>query len=185
MVKNKGNGEFEGCRRNQWWYISWYYPDIHLECVRKTMKNLRMVDVGFESYFKTGGLQPTSSSWHQAPWDPRLVFFFQLNTCGFSPYATSSLTRGWVCRLQLLLVLASAVILGFESRGTHDHILLSQIRDFPKPAGPGLRIYIPQELGAPLIPPGTGFPFRRLLRLAGLRWRFSQRWLWRIVSSGV
>jgi hypothetical protein len=31
--------------------------------------------------------------------------------------------------LQLLLVLARAVILGFECRGTHDHILLSQIRD--------------------------------------------------------
>jgi hypothetical protein len=42
-----------------------------------------------------------------------------------------SLTRGRVCRLQLLLVLASAVILGSEPRGTHDHILLSQIRDSP------------------------------------------------------
>jgi hypothetical protein len=37
--------------------------------------------------------------------------------------------REWVCRLQLLLGLASAVILRSESRGTHDHILLSQIRD--------------------------------------------------------
>jgi hypothetical protein len=34
-----------------------------------------------------------------------------------------SLTRGRVCRLQLLLALASAVILGSESRGTRDHIL--------------------------------------------------------------
>jgi hypothetical protein len=48
-------------------------------------------------------------------------------------------------RLQLLLTLASAVIFGSESHGTRDHILLSQIRDFP---------------------------FRRLLRLAGLRWRY-------------
>jgi hypothetical protein len=39
--------------------------------------------------------------------------------------------RGWVCRLQLLVALASAVILRSESRGTHDHILLSQIRDSP------------------------------------------------------
>jgi hypothetical protein len=38
--------------------------------------------------------------------------------------------EGRVCRLQLLLALASAVILGSESRGTFDHILLSQIRDF-------------------------------------------------------
>jgi hypothetical protein len=30
-------------------------------------------------------------------------FIFQLNTCGYSPYVTSSLMRGWVYRLQLLL----------------------------------------------------------------------------------
>jgi hypothetical protein len=36
--------------------------------------------------------------------------------------------RRWVCRLQFLLALPSAVILRSESRGTHDHILLSQIR---------------------------------------------------------
>jgi hypothetical protein len=38
-------------------------------------------------------------------------FIFQLKTCSYSPYVISSLKRGWVCRLQLLLVLASAVIL--------------------------------------------------------------------------
>jgi hypothetical protein len=57
-----------------------------------------------------------------------------------------SLTRRWVSSLKLLLGLARAVILGSESRGTHDHILLSKIRDFPFPC---------------------------LLRLAGLRWRYS------------
>jgi hypothetical protein len=35
--------------------------------------------------------------------------------------------------------------------------------------GPGLHIYIPHEQGGTVIPPGTGFPFHRLLRLAGLR----------------
>jgi hypothetical protein len=54
--------------------------------------------------------------------------------------------RGRFCRLQLLLVLASAVILGSESRGTLDHILLSQIWDSN---------------------------FLRILRLARLRWRYS------------
>jgi hypothetical protein len=58
-------------------------------------------------------------------------FVFQLNTCGYNPYATSSLTRGWICRSQMLLVLASAVIHRAESRGIHDHILLFQIRDPP------------------------------------------------------
>jgi hypothetical protein len=36
----------------------------------------------------------------------------------------------------------------------------------PQPAGPGSRIYIPQEQGGPVILPGTGFPLGRLLRIA-------------------
>jgi hypothetical protein len=55
-------------------------------------------------------------------------FLFQLNTCAHSPYVTSSLTRGWICRLQLLLVLASAVIFGSDSRSTRGHILLSRLK---------------------------------------------------------
>jgi hypothetical protein len=55
-------------------------------------------------------------------------FIFQVNIFRYSPLVTFSLTRERVCSLQLLLVLASAVILRPESRGTHDHILLSQIR---------------------------------------------------------
>jgi hypothetical protein len=96
----------------------------------------------------------------------------QLFFNGILTYITSSLTRGWVCRLQLLLVFASAVILRSESRGTHDHILLSQIWDSPQPGGPGPRIYIPQEQGVPIIAAGAGFPYRRQLPLAGLRWRY-------------
>jgi hypothetical protein len=38
--------------------------------------------------------------------------------------------KGWVCHLQLLLVLDSA-----KSHWTHDHILLSQIRDSPNLVG--------------------------------------------------
>jgi hypothetical protein len=53
--------------------------------------------------------------------------------------------RGRVCRLELLLVLDSTVILGSESRGARDHILL----------------------------PDSRLHFCRLLRLAGLRWRYS------------
>jgi hypothetical protein len=101
-------------------------------------------------------------------------FIIQLNTCGYSPCVTPSLTKGWVCRLQLLLVLASAVILRSEPRGSHDHILLSQIRD-PRPNLEGqVPVFIsPRNRTAQLYPQGTGFPFRRLLRLAGLRWKYS------------
>jgi hypothetical protein len=57
-----------------------------------------------------------------------------------------SLTRRRVCSLQLMLVLASAVIHGTDFRGSCDHIILSQ---------------------------DLGLPFRRLLGLAGLRWKYS------------
>jgi hypothetical protein len=53
----------------------------------------------------------------------------------------------------------------------------------PQPGGPRPRICIPQELGGPVIPPGTGFPFHRHLRLTGLRWRYSTKVkvaLWRL-----
>jgi hypothetical protein len=68
-----------------------------------------------------------------------------------------SLTRGRVCSLQFLLVFASAVILGSESPGIHDNILLSQIQDSPNldgqvPVFISLRNRVaqlyPQELGS-------------------------------------
>jgi hypothetical protein len=46
-----------------------------------------------------------------------------MNTCGHSPYITPSLTRRWVCLLQLLLPFAIAFILGSESRVTRGHIV--------------------------------------------------------------
>jgi hypothetical protein len=75
--------------------------------------------------------------------------FFQLNTCGHSPYVTTSLTRGGVYRLQLLLALASEVILRSESLGNLDHILLSPIRDSPNPEGQVPVIY-PESYTKPI-----------------------------------
>jgi hypothetical protein len=43
--------------------------------------------------------------------------------------------KGWVYHLQLLLALASAVILRSESRGNHGHILLSPTRYSPNLEG--------------------------------------------------
>jgi hypothetical protein len=75
--------------------------------------------------------------------DQILIIVWQLRVSWFG---APSLTRGRVCGLQLLLGLASVVFLGSESLRTRGHILLSQIWDYP---------------------------FRRLLRLAGSRWRYS------------
>jgi hypothetical protein len=74
-------------------------------------------------------------------------FIFQLNTCGYSPYVTSSLTRGWVCRLQLLLVLSSAVILGSELY-SWPHFTVSRFEIYPT-----WRVRSPY-----FYPPGTEWP---------------------------
>jgi hypothetical protein len=90
--------------------------------------------------------QSASLSWNKAPtWGIRPDFYYCQTVAGLLMWGLS-LTRGRVCRLQLLLALASANIFGSDFHGTRDHNLLSQIRDFH---------------------------FRRLLRLAGLRWRNS------------
>jgi hypothetical protein len=98
-----------------------------------------------KSYITSDG-QSASLSWNKAPlWDYDQIFITvrQLRVCWCGALF---LTRGQVCRLRLLLVLDSAVLFGSDSCGTRDHNLLSQIRDFP---------------------------FHRLLRVAGLGWRYS------------
>jgi hypothetical protein len=98
-----------------------------------------------ESYVTTDG-QSASLSWNKAPiWGLRRDFYYCHTVAGLSMWRALSLTRGRICRLQLLLTLVRAVIFGLEYRKTRDHILLYQIRDFP---------------------------FCRLLRLAGQRWKF-------------
>jgi hypothetical protein len=59
------------------------------------------------------------------------------------------------------------------SRAEPVTILYCLIWDSSQPGGPGSCIYIPEEQGGPVIHPATGFPLRRLLRLARLWWRYS------------
>jgi hypothetical protein len=90
--------------------------------------------------------QSVSKSWCRAQsgaHGQKFITLWQLLSC-FS--WAPSMTRGWVRLLYMLLALASIIYLGSESLGTSDNILLSQIWDFP---------------------------FRRLLRLAMSRWRYS------------
>jgi hypothetical protein len=43
-------------------------------------------------------------------------------------------------------------------RDSRPHFTVSDSR-FPQPGGPGPLMYIPQDRGDPVIPPGTGFPY--------------------------
>jgi hypothetical protein len=117
------------------------------QCLLNRRTPLRMSNESsrVESYATTDG-QSASLSCNEAPsgaYDQIYITVRHLRVCWCGALC---LTRGRVCHLQILLALASAVILGSESREPRDHILLSQIGDFP---------------------------FRRLLRLGGLRWKYS------------
>jgi hypothetical protein len=79
-----------------------------------------------------------SKSWCRAPF----TIVWQLRSCFCG---APSLTRGRVCLLYMLLVLANAVFLGSESLGSRDHILLSQFWDFP------FRRLLPWGESCPLI----------------------------------
>jgi hypothetical protein len=77
-----------------------------------------------------GDGQSASLSWNKAPiWGLQPDFYYRQTVAGlFMRDALCDDRKG--LSFKLLLVLASAVILGSESRGTSDHILLSRIRDF-------------------------------------------------------
>jgi hypothetical protein len=56
----------------------------------------------------------------------------------------------------------SAITQWSEPRRTRNHTLLFHLR-LPQPRGSDSRIYIPQERGGPVIPPGTGFALNHFL----------------------
>jgi hypothetical protein len=81
---------------------------------------------------------------------------------------TLSLTRELVCcLLQLLLILTSAVILWSKSRWTHDHILLSQIRDPSNLEGQVPVFISPRNRVAQLYPQALGYLFVASYNLQG------------------
>jgi hypothetical protein len=74
-----------------------------------------------------------------------------------------TLKRERVCRLQLLLSLASAVILWSDSRRTRDHILLSQIWDSRNHEGQVPVFMFPRNRVAQLCPQALGSNFEQNL----------------------
>jgi hypothetical protein len=125
-----------------------------------------------QSYVRTDG-QSASLSWCQAPiWGLRPdLYYCQTVAC--------LLMRGAFFdeRTGLPFTIAAGHCQCSHSwvrvpRDLWSYIPVSDLR-LPQPGGPGSHIYILQEQGGLVIPPGTGFPFRRLLRLEGLWWRYS------------
>jgi hypothetical protein len=98
----------------------------------------RRVRVKSQSYFTTGGLQPISLFWHQAPWSKQPEFPPppQLNPCGHSPYVTSSLTRRWVCLSWIGLAFLSSVCIA-HTACYWKFLLLHYIHTYKSSISPG------------------------------------------------
>jgi hypothetical protein len=93
------------------------------------MKPCSLAPISSQSHIATDG-QSISNSLCRAPsgaHDQIFIALWPLQSCF---YGASSLTRGRVCLLYVLMVLASIVFLGSESLETHHHIFLSQIWGF-------------------------------------------------------
>jgi hypothetical protein len=125
------------------------------------------------SYIATGGQSVLVSSPNLGP----MVRFLLLSDIWGLPVEGCPL---WREDGSVIYSIQFAVTLRSKSHRTHYHILLSHLRPYVtvsyetlQPGGPGPGIYIPQEQGSPVIHPGTGFAFCRLLRLEGLRWKYS------------
>jgi hypothetical protein len=107
-----------------------------------------------------------------SPLRPMNSNFFQLNPCSHNPYAASSLKRWWV---SFTVAAGSHQCSHYWVRVLWDswpYFTLLNSR-LTQPGGPCACIYISQAQGGPIMPPGTTFPFGRLLRLTGIWWWYS------------
>jgi hypothetical protein len=79
---------------------------------------------------------------------------------------TSSLAKQYFLSHSLPQIILSDVFTSLECK-------VVSFASNPQSGGPDFCIYVPQSEIGPVLPPGTGFLFRHLLRLAELWWRYS------------
>jgi hypothetical protein len=125
-----------------------------------------------QSFVTTDGQSASLSSCQAPIWGPRRDFLLLSDSCG-----CVDVGRPLGEKMGLSFTIAAGPRQRSHSRvrvsrDSWPHFTASDSR-FPQPGGPGPRIYMPQEEGGPVIPPGTGFPFRSLVRISGLGWRYS------------
>jgi hypothetical protein len=125
-----------------------------------------------QSYVTTDG-QSASLFWCQAPiWGLRPDFYYCQTVAGLLLFGALSDERTGLPFTIAAGPRQRSHSWVWVSGDSWPYFTLSDSRPL-EPGGPGPRIYISQEQGDTVIPPGTGFPFRRLLLLAGLRRRSS------------
>jgi hypothetical protein len=140
--------------------------------LRKTIWQFTESESESESYVTPDG-QSASLSWNKALiWGLRTDFYYCQTVAGLLMWGALSDER---MRLSFTIAAGPRQRSHSQVRVPWDSRPYFTVSDsgFRKPGGPGPHIYIVREQGDPVIPPDTGCPLRRLLRLAGLRWRYS------------
>jgi hypothetical protein len=137
----------------RWFHVRFISLPNYLVLVSVTLRDRRFTTNHF--VLATSPLRLTTSN-----------FFFQLNTCGYSSYVASDERMG------LSFAIAADTRKRSHSqvrvpRDSWQHFTVSD-SILPQLGWPGPRIYILQENGGPVIPPGIRLPFHRFLRLAWL-----------------
>jgi hypothetical protein len=103
---------------------------------------------------------------------PRPDIYYYHTVAGFLMWGVLSDERAGLSFTIAALSCRCSHSLVWVPRDSWPYFTVSDSR-LPQHGGPGPRIYSPKEQSGSIMPPGTGFHFRRFLRLAGLRWRLS------------
>jgi hypothetical protein len=118
--------------------------------------NSRLCQSHNQGHVTTDGQSAGLSRCHAHTWGPKPNLYYCQKVASFLMCGALSDKR---TDLSFTIALASADIFGSESRGTHDHILLSQMRDSPDLEGQ-VRIFIsPRKWVAQLYPQALGSLF--------------------------
>jgi hypothetical protein len=118
------------------WWPSYRIPIFHSSNFRHKTVLIS------QSYVTTDG-QLASLSWCQAPSRAQNQIFVTVRQLWVCWCGAPSLTRGWVCHLQLLMVLASTVILRSESHRTQDYVYCFRFETPPTWGARSPYLYLP------------------------------------------
>jgi hypothetical protein len=135
-----------------------------------------LVNQSQNQIYVTTDSQSASLSWCQAPiWGPSTVFYY---------FETVTNLLMWGAFSDERTGLSFTIAAGPRQRnhfsdpsptGLMPMFYCLRFETAPTWRARSPRIYILQEKGDPVIPLGIGFPFRHLLRLAGLCWKYSNK----------
>jgi hypothetical protein len=161
------------------------------QCRRLTKQNsgpppLSQIKAGFSFWYVMPTISRPVSHGVKPLMGPKTRFLLLSDSCGFLDVGRPP----WWEEESVFTIVAAAIQCShFSSQVPRESWSYCIVSDstLPQPGGPGPRMYNPQEQDFPVISTNNGFPFRRLLPLAGQRWRCSNppphgRWIYFVLN---